>query len=206
MSEAASTFKLFPEILSCANAFDVTAKKMDEKKSVKLSGPGIIAELKKAQIQVVAALPDIVTSDGLLWPISKDPAFRLIRVCKEDEGISICAALSYTDIRAVMLMQHTGLLDSLNSIRATAIEYQQPICMMIGLQGKSPAEKIAHAVNYGVKIVKPILHIMGLKTVIIENERDICKIAPSISNAYKFERPVCFLLGGAPSLDGDEYD
>ena len=179
---------------------------MDDKKSVKLSGPGIIAELKKAQIQVVAALPDIVTSDGLLWPISKDPAFRLIRVCKEDEGISICAALSYTDIRAVMLMQHTGLLDSLNSIRATAIEYQQPICMMIGLQGKSPAEKIAHAVNYGVRIVKPILHIMGLKTVIIENERDICKIAPSISNAYKFERPVCFLLGGAPSVDGDEYD
>ena len=179
---------------------------MDDKKLVKLSGPGIIAELKKAQIQIVAALPDIITSDGLLWPISRDPDFRLIRVCKEDEGISICAALSYTDTRAVMLMQQTGLLDSLNSVRAIAIEYQQPICMMIGLQGKSPAEKIADAETYGVRIVKPILDLMGLKTVIIENERDICKIAPSISHAYKFERPVCFLLGDSPSFDGDECD
>ena len=113
---------------------------MDDKKLMKLSGLGIIAELKKAH-PTVAALLDIVTSDGLLWPISRDPDFRLIRVCKEDEGISICAALSYTDTRALMLMQQTGLLDSLNSIRSIAIEYQQPICMMIGLQGKSPAEK-----------------------------------------------------------------
>mgnify|MGYP001195020219 CR=1 FL=1 len=74
-----------------------------------LSGSGIIAQLKKAQVKAVAALPDIVTSDGLLWPISRDPEFRLIRVCKEDEGISICAALSYTDTRALMLMQQTGL-------------------------------------------------------------------------------------------------
>ena len=162
--------------------------------------------LKKHRFRQLQLCQIFFTSDGLLWPISRDPDFRLIRVCKEDEGISICAALSYTDTRAVMLMQQTGLLDSLNSVRAIAIEYQQPICMMIGLQGKSPAEKIADAVTYGVKIVKPILDLMGLKTVIIENERDICKIAPSISHAYKFERPVCFLLGDSPSFDGDECD
>ena len=173
---------------------------------MELDGQKIITELKKARIKVVAALPDIVTSDGLLWPISRDSDFQLIRICKEDEGVSICAALSYTDDRSLLLMQQTGLLDSLNSIRASAIEYQQPICMMIGLQGKSPAEKIADAETYGVRIVKPILDLMGLETVIIENERDICKIAPSISHAYKFERPVCFLLGNSPSFDGDECD
>ena len=179
---------------------------MNDENLVKLSGSDIIAELKKARIQVVAALPDIVTSDGLLWPISRNSDFRLIRVCKEDEGVSICAALSYTDTRALVLMQQTGLLDSLNSIRAIAMEYQQPVCMMIGLQGKNPAEKIADAENYSVRIVKPILQLMGLKTVIIENEKDISKIATSISYAYEFEKPVCFLLGSSPEADGDEYD
>ena len=116
---------------------------MNDENFVKLSGSDIIAELKKARIRVVAALPDIVTSDGLLWPISRNSDFRLIRVCTEDEGVSICAALSYTGTRALVLMQQTGLLDSLNSIRAIAMEYQQPVCMMIGLQGKNPAEKIA---------------------------------------------------------------
>ena len=125
---------------------------------MKLDGLKIITELKKAQVKVVAALPDIVTSDGLLWPISKDSDFQLIRVCKEDEGVSICAALSYTDNRALLLMQQTGLLDSLNSIRASAIEYQQPVCMMIGLQGKDPNEKLADAINYSVRILS-LIHI-----------------------------------------------
>ena len=56
---------------------------------MELDGQKIIRELKKAQIKVVAALPDIVTSDGLLWPISRDPDFQLIRICKEDEGLSL---------------------------------------------------------------------------------------------------------------------
>lgn len=179
---------------------------MDDENLLNLSGSRIINELKKAQIKVVTALPDIVTSDGLLWPISRDSDFQLIRVCKEDEGVSICAALSCTDTRALVLMQQTGLLDSLNSIRASAIEYQQPICMMIGLQGKSPTEKIANSKCYSVRIVRPILEIMGLKTVIIEKETDICKIAPSIIYAYDFEQPVCFLLGASPYFDGNEYD
>ena len=70
-------------------------------------GEAIISQLKEASVGVIVSVPDIVTSDGLLWPISKDPDFQLIRVCKEDEGVSICAALSYTDTRALLLMQQT---------------------------------------------------------------------------------------------------
>ena len=165
-------------------AIDLNILKNGRQNFVELDGQKIINELKKAQIRVVAALPDIVTSDGLLWPISRDSDFQLIRICKEDEGVSICAALSYTDTRALLLMQQTGLLDSLNSIRAIAIEYQQPVCMMVGLQGKDPAEKLSGSVNYGVRIIKPILQLMGLKTVVIESEADVFKIAPSVSYAY----------------------
>ncbi|MDE0344557.1 MAG: decarboxylase, partial [Boseongicola sp.] len=56
------------------------------------SGARIIELLKESGVGEVVALPDIVTSDGLLWPISRDPEIRLTRVCKEDEGVSICAA------------------------------------------------------------------------------------------------------------------
>ena len=63
------------------------------------SGQAIMDALKKASIQFIVSVPDIVTSDGLLWPISKDPAFKLVRVCKEDEGVSICGAMSYNKTR-----------------------------------------------------------------------------------------------------------
>ncbi len=43
-------------------------------------GADIIAALKAAGVGLVAALPDITTSAGLVWPLSHDPELRLIRL------------------------------------------------------------------------------------------------------------------------------
>ena len=91
--------------------------------------------MAQAEIEFVVALPDIVTCDELLWPIERSQSFRLVNVCKEDEGVSICAGMSYAEKRALLLMQHTGFLDSINAIRVMGMDYQLPVVMMIGLQG-----------------------------------------------------------------------
>ena len=88
-------------------------------------------------------MPDIVTSGGLLRPIARDPQFRLIRVCKEDECIGIASGLHYCGKRALSLIQHTGFLNSINAIRGVAVEYAQPICMMIGLLQHDPDRRRA---------------------------------------------------------------
>ncbi|MGI9394587.1 MAG: decarboxylase, partial [Boseongicola sp.] len=132
------------------------------------SGAAIIAELKRSNVREVIALPDIVTSDGLLWPISRDSEFRLTRVCKEDEGVSICAAMSFNGTCAVMLMQQTGLMDSLNVIRAVGVDYECPVIMMVGLQGKESGKLPNASASYGVRIVEPVLDAMGLSHSLIE--------------------------------------
>ena len=73
-------------------------------------GADIIDALKQAEVFHIAALPDITTSAGLLWPLSKDTDINLIRLSKEDEGVSICAALNYCEKRAVLLMQQLSLI------------------------------------------------------------------------------------------------
>ena len=166
-------------------------------------GEAIIAQLKQAGVGVIVSVPDIVTSDGLLWPISKDPDFQLIRVCKEDEGVSICAALSYTDTRALLLMQQTGLMDSLNAIRAIAMDYHQPVCMMVGLQGKAPNETVLGSASYGVRIIPPILDAMALTHVGIETNTDTQSIEPAINNAYETCDALCFLVGQSPVWTGE---
>jgi len=162
------------------------------------SGAGIIAALKQARISFVVALPDIVTSDGLLWPISRDPDLRLVPVCKEDEGVSICAAMSYAGTRAVLLMQQTGLMDSLNAIRALGMDYGLPICMIVGLQGKEPHLKPAQSASYGVRIIEPILDVMSLSHDLLEEPDDTRRIVPAINNAYEHSKPHCFLVGRPP--------
>ena len=164
------------------------------------SGGRIIDGLVAAGVRFVAAVPDIVTSDGLMWPISRDDRLRLVRVSKEDEGVSVCAAMSYNRTRSVLLMQQTGLLDSLNAIRAIGVDYGLPVVMLVGLQGKEPDLPPERSSSYGVRIVKPILDVMGIDHSAIETDDDVDSIAAGIEEAYSVSRPRVFLIGRRPSV------
>jgi len=165
---------------------------------VKLSGAAIIREIAASRIEFVVSVPDITTSEGLLRPLARGSSPRLIRVCKEDEGVGICAGLSYCDKRALLLIQQTGMLDSINAIRGVAVEYSLPICMMVGLLEKEPGVPPRQSKRYGVRIVEPILEAMGIAYHEIEGDGDVAKIAPAVDEAYARSRPVVLLIGRRP--------
>jgi len=127
-----------------------------------LSGAAIIREIKASRIEFVVSVPDITTSEGLLRPLARETNPRLIRVCKEDEGIGICAGLSYCDKRALMLIQQTGMLDSVNAIRGVAVEYSLPICLMVGLLEKEvgvpPRQRVDESVVGAGVAALPVDH------------------------------------------------
>jgi sulfopyruvate decarboxylase TPP-binding subunit len=164
-----------------------------------LDGASIIAAIKASGIEFVLSVPDIVTSSGLLAPIAHDRELRLIRVCKEDECIGIASGLSYCDKRSLILIQHTGLLDSLNAIRGIAVEYNQPICMMVGLLQHDPDFAPRASPRYGVRIVEPILDDMGVAHHLIGADADVAKIRPAIETAYRDSRPVALLIARSPT-------
>ncbi len=164
-----------------------------------LNGSAIIAAIKASGIEYILSVPDIVTSAGLLAPIARDKALRLIRVCKEDECIGIASGLSYCDKRALILIQHTGFLDSLNAIRGVAVEYKQPICMMMGLLQHEPDVAPRASPRYGVRIVEPILDDMGIAHHLISVDADVTQIKPAIDKAYAESEPVAFLIGRSPN-------
>jgi sulfopyruvate decarboxylase subunit alpha len=171
-----------------------------------LTGSRIIAEIQASGIEFVVSVPDITTSEGLLRPLAggtSPPAGgtgpRLVRICKEDEGVGICAGLAHCNKRALLLIQQTGLLDSINAIRGVAVEYALPICMMVGLLEKEPGVPSRESKRYGVRIVEPILEAMGITYHAIEDDRDLGKIRPAIEDAYAQSRPVVLLIGRRPA-------
>ncbi len=164
-----------------------------------LNGGAVIAAIKAAGIEYVLSVPDITTSSGLLAPIARDTDLRLIRVCKEDECIGIASGLSYCDKRALILIQHTGFLDSINAIRGIAVEYKQPICMMVGLLQHEPERAPRASSRYGVRIMEPILDDMGIAHHLISVDADVAKIQPAIEKAYRESEAVAFLIGRSPA-------
>jgi sulfopyruvate decarboxylase subunit alpha len=163
-----------------------------------LSGESIIREIKASGIEFVISVPDIMTSEGLLRPLAKQTHPRLIRICKEDEGVGICAGLAHTGKRALLLIQQTGMLDSINAIRGVAVEYSLPVCMMVGLLEKEPGVPPRQSKKFGVRIVEPILDAMGIAYHEIEHEADIAKIRPAIDAAYAGSKPTVILIGQKP--------
>jgi len=169
--------------------------------STPLKGTSLIRSLKKSRVEVIAALPDIVTCDAILWPITRDADFTLVPVCKEDEGVSICAALSYCNKRAALLIQHTGFLDSINAIRCIAMEYQLPIVMIVGLQGMEPDRVPLDSGKLGIRILEPICAAMGLSYKVLTGENHAALVSESIDWAYENSRPIALLIATTPTGD-----
>lgn len=163
-----------------------------------LSAAALVREIKRAGVKFVVALPDRTTSEHLLKPMLRDPELRVVQVCKEDEGVSICGALYCAGHRALLLIQYTGLLDSINAIRGIAVEGRNPVCFMVGLLGKEPGVLPTRSKRYGLRIVEPILDAMGVEHRLIETDEDLGAIAPAIEAAYERAEPTVLLIGREP--------
>jgi sulfopyruvate decarboxylase TPP-binding subunit len=189
---------MIPATARAGSVMDAPNKPAAGQEQVHLRGQKIIAALKEARVGYILSVPDLHTSHGLLRPIAEDDEFRLVRVCKEDECIGIAAGLSYGNKRAVALIQYTGFLYSMNAIRGV-IQYNQPVVMMVGLLGKEPGTPPTKSRKFGVRIIEPIIDVMGIPHQLIETDDDIHKIALAIDEAYENSHPAVLLIGQRPA-------
>ena len=163
-----------------------------------LHGALIIKAVKDAGVTYVLSVPDLHTAKGLLTPITSDKDLTLIRTCKEDETFGISAGLTYGDKRALILIQYTGFLYAMNAIRGVAVEQKLPMVMMIGLLSKEVGVAPQQSKRYGLRIIEPILDVMGIERHYIDVDADVAKITPAIRKAYDTSSPVAMLIGRKP--------
>jgi sulfopyruvate decarboxylase TPP-binding subunit len=163
-----------------------------------LTAAAIEQEFKRAGIHFVVALPDRVTSHYLLKGMLADNDFKVVQVCKEDEGVSVCSGLYAAGHKSILMMQYTGFLDSINAIRGVAVEGKFPVCMVVGLLGKEPDLPPAQSKKYGVKIIEPILDVMGIEHYLIERDGDAPKIGQAIEKTFASSFPSAILIGREP--------
>ena len=164
----------------------------------RLPATDLIKAIKRAGIRFIVSLPDRTTSEHLLKPLMQDPELHVVQICKEDEGVSICSGLYAAGQRALLLMQHTGLLDSMNALRGVAMEGHNPVCMMVGLLSKEPGVLPTESKRYGIRVVEPVLDAMQIEHHLIEAPDHVEKIVPAIEAAYARALPVVMLIGREP--------
>lgn len=164
-----------------------------------LQGVSILNSLKSAGIEYVVSVPDLTTSEGVLRPLARDTELKLVRVCREEEAIGICAGLLAGGKRPAILIQYTGFLASMNAIRAIAMEYRQPICILVGLLFADAPDDPRQSANYGVNRMIPLIEALGMPYQLARNDDEAAAIAPALTRAFERQEPLTVLITRYPS-------
>lgn len=151
----------------------------------------IIEILKKENISFVVSLP-CKFLDKLIRILYEDSFFTHIPVTREEEGIGICSGAFLAGKFPAIVMQNSGLGNSVNALASLSLYYGIPIILLISHRG-TEGENIDAQIPMS-KATPKILNALGIEYVRIEKPEEVGKIREIIQKARKMEKPVAILL------------
>ncbi|HPJ30727.1 MAG TPA: sulfopyruvate decarboxylase subunit alpha [Methanothrix sp.] len=107
----------------------------------------VYAGMKRAGIDFVASVP-CVNLDCLIAMAASDPDTRHLPVTREEEGVGICAGAYLGGKRPALLMQNSGLGNSINALASLNRLYRIPLLLIISHRG-GEGETIAGQIPMG---------------------------------------------------------
>jgi sulfopyruvate decarboxylase subunit alpha len=150
----------------------------------------ILAGIKKAGINLVASLPDVNCLD-LIDLLERDTEIEHVPLCREEEGIGICAGARLVGRSPALLMQNAGLLNSCNGIVTTGLQLELPILLIVYYAGDIGDRGFARV---GAATV-PVLEALGVRHYVLREPEEIDW---TFKNAWILaedsNRPVAVLL------------
>jgi sulfopyruvate decarboxylase subunit alpha len=156
----------------------------------KAPAAAIVAGLKNAGIDFVATLPDEKMLE-LIRAVENDAALRHVPLCREEEGIGICAGAYLAGKKTAIIMQNAGFLNSCNALTTTSLQFQIPILMLIYYAGDIGDRGFT---TLGT-VTEPVLQAMGFRTYVLRKKDEIdTTLRGAQILAEDSKRPVAVLL------------
>lgn len=150
----------------------------------------IVSGLKKAGIDFVATLPDEKIVD-VIRAVADEKSFKHISLCREEEGIGICAGAYLAGRKTALIMQNAGFLNSCNALTTTSRQFQIPILLLIYYAGDLGDRGFT---TLGM-VTEPVLEAMGIRSYVLrkaEEIEDVLSGAQVLADDSK--KPVAVLL------------
>ena len=150
----------------------------------------ILAGLKKAGIDFVATLPDEKMLE-LIRAVEKDTALKHVPLCREEEGIGICAGAYLAGKKTAIIMQNAGFLNSCNALTTTSLQFQIPLLMLIYYAGDIGDRGFTTLGS----VTEPVLQAMGFRSYVLRKRDDIDDVLRGAQIlADDSKKPVAVLL------------
>ncbi|TMA65037.1 MAG: sulfopyruvate decarboxylase [Deltaproteobacteria bacterium] len=150
----------------------------------------IVGGLRSAGINLVATLPDI-NLETLLHEVENDRDIIHVPLCREEEGIGICAGAYLVGKKCAAIMQNGGFFNSNNAIVSTLLQYQIPLLLLIYYAGDIGDRTFSTTGS----LTEPVLQALGIRAYIMrdpDDAQELIRRAQILTEDSK--RPVALLL------------
>ena len=168
----------------------------------------ILEELKKCGVTHVVGLPDNSSAE-LFELLARDNQIRLITVTREGEAWAVASGLWIGGMTPVVLIQNTGLLESGDGFRGTALRMRIPLLCFITYRGYSsggdrPIDPSPDQwevswlsrpdLDSVALLTEPTLRAWGLPFEFLDAEADLDRISSAFRRAELESRPIGLLV------------
>jgi len=162
-----------------------------EAKGADSTGPKLIVEaMKEAGVNFVTSLPDANLAT-LLALVDTDRDLTHVTLCREEEGVGICAGAYMGGRTPAIIMQNGGFLNSCNALATTALNFNIPILLMIYYAGDLGDEGFATLGS----VTEPVLKGLGIRYYMLRRMEEIKAIVKGATTlAMDSRRPAAVLL------------
>lgn len=94
----------------------------------------IVASLKANNIELIVHVADRVLAP-IIVELESDPFFQVVTLSREEEGIGILTGAYMGGKRGAILLQSSGLGNTLNALGSLALPYQIPFVILLSPRG-----------------------------------------------------------------------
>lgn len=150
----------------------------------------IITAIKKAGIDFVATLPDEKMVE-VIRAIANEPGLKHIPLCREEEGVGICAGAYLAGKKTALIVQNAGFLNSANALTTTSLQFQIPTLLLIYYAGDLGDRGFTTLGS----VTEPALQALGIRYAVLRETDTIDEILSGAQVlAEDSKKPVAVLL------------
>ena len=150
----------------------------------------IVSNLKAGGANFFLSVPCKLLAN-IITILEADKDIYYSAIPREEEGMGICAGAYLGNKFPCIMMQNTGIGNSVNAIVSLIQLYQLPIIFLISYRG-TPGEKVG-AQGSMAKVTEDILNTLRIPILQCSSERDLDKISTFTNHAKVMESPVAIL-------------
>ena len=150
----------------------------------------IISNLKIGGANFFLSVPCKLLAN-MITILDADKDIYYSAIPREEEGVGICAGAYLGNKLPCIMMQNTGIGNSVNAIVSLLQLYQMPVIFLISYRG-TPGEQVG-AQGGMASITKEILQTLRIPILHCSSEESLKKIPTFTSHAKIIESPVAIL-------------